>query len=143
MAGKPVNLKAAPRQPIVEINRTGSWGRVEYHHLLECGHTEIRKRAAGSTTLSCSGCVLAAQHEAQQSREVVLPDAADDLLDRIGSEMAASERTAAQVRAGLSARLGVPPEAVDVATDVDEEGRMRVSYAVILLSVDEIARLIR
>jgi hypothetical protein len=87
--------------------------------------------------------VLAAQHEAQQSREVVLPDAADDLLDRIGSEMAASERTAAQVRAGLSARLGVPPEAVDVATDVDEEGRMRVSYAVILLSVDEIARLIR
>lgn len=72
-----------------------------------------------------------------------LTDPADDLLDLVGSEMAASERTAAQVRAGLSSRLGVPPEAVDVATDVDDEGRMRVSYAVILLSVDEIARLIR
>lgn len=90
--------------------------------------------------------MLAAKHEAQQSREqklMELMDPADDLLDLIGSEMAASERTAAQVRAGLSARLGVPPEAVDVATDVDDEGRMRVSYAVILLSVDEIARLIR
>lgn len=90
--------------------------------------------------------MLAAKHEAQQSREqklMELMDPADDLLDLVGSEMAASERTAAQVRAGLSARLGVPPEAVDVATDVDDEGRMRVSYAVILLSVDEIARLIR
>lgn len=146
VAREPVNLKAAPRQQIVEINRVGSWGRVEYHHLLDCGHTEIRKRAASTKTLACPGCVLAAKHEAQQSREqklMELMDPADDLLDLIGSEMAASERTAAQVRAGLSARLGVPPEAVDVATDVDDEGRMRVSYAVILLSVDEIARLIR
>ena len=48
-----------------------------------------------------------------------------------------SERDAAKIKAGLAARFGVSIEAVDVAVD-DADGELKLSYAVVVLSADEI-----
>lgn len=47
--------RKAPRRSVVEISREGAWGRVKYKHLLSCGHTETRPRAATSPTLAWLG----------------------------------------------------------------------------------------
>lgn len=60
------SLRSAPRQAIVRIDRVGPWGRVEYHHVLGCGHVEVRKRASRAPVVACGGCVLAETHQARR-----------------------------------------------------------------------------
>lgn len=131
-----VNLKKAPRREVTGIDRIGSWGRVEYHHRLECGHIEVRKRPSKTGTMACSGCVLSEQHQAnlKSQRFAEFPE---ELWDQTGADLAVQEGSVARLKAALVAKFGVPPEAVDVAVD-DEDGTLRVSYAVILLSAVEI-----
>jgi len=140
MARSSVNLKKAPRRAIVEIDRTGSWGQVQYEHRLDCGHIEVRKRASTADFLACSSCVLAAEHENRQRRQREQLDRIDPddmVLDPLGAGLAMSERDAAKIKAGLAARFGVSIEAVDVAVD-DADGELKLSYAVVVLSADEI-----
>ena len=139
MAGSSVNLKAAPRKEIVRIEKTGSWGQVEWLHHLECGHIESRKRKSSTKVLACTSCVLA---DRQKEQFVELSRVAGDveLLDELGSKLAVGERTVAQIRAALAARFAVPDDAVEVVVD-DDSGTLEVSYAVVLLTLDEIRRL--
>lgn len=147
MASSSVNKKAAPRRGITRIEKTGSWGQVEWLHYLECGHVESRKRKAGTEYLACTGCVLAAKHQEQVNQtkhQVELLDqidTRDDVLDPLGAQLAAGERSVAQIRADLATRLRVPSDSIEVIVD-DESGEMGVSYALVLLTADEIRRII-
>jgi hypothetical protein len=146
VASSSVNKKAAPRRLISRIEKIGSWGQVEWLHHLECGHAESRKRKAGTEYLACTGCVLAKKHEEQVNqtkRQVELLDLVDDpdVLDPLGVQLAAGERSVAQIRAELSTRLGVPSDSIEVIVD-DESGELGVSYALVLLTAEEIRRVI-
>lgn len=141
MAGYNVNRKKAPRRQVVDVVRTGSWGRVVYEHKLDCGHVESRKRKAASSTLSCAGCVLAEQKDAELSLQPRRVADDETILDLLGSRLAVSEKDAAQMKAALIAKLNVPQEAVDMVLD-DDEGTLQLSYAVILLSADEVMRML-
>ncbi len=138
MARQPVSRKAAPRQKVVRIDRVGSWGQVEYHHYLECGHIEVRKRAAATEVLACPNCVLAAAHQKEMEKSTKSDEIDEEIFDELGSELAMTETRAAQVRAALVAHFGVPLEAVDVVLEHDDDGVLRLQYGVILLSAAEI-----
>lgn len=102
---------------------------------------ESRKRRAASSTLSCAGCVLAEQGDAEFSlrQRHVVDD--ETILDLLGSRLAVSEKDAAQMKAALVAKLNVSHEAVDMVLD-DDDGTLQLSYAVILLSADEVMRML-
>lgn len=139
MAGESVSRKAAPRRRIIDISRTGSWGRVEYEHRLDCGHIERRKRASSTDEMACTGCVLAEQHQKNLDKQVDKPefDEYSAILDQLAHQVAMSEREAAVIKAALVSTFGVLPEAVDVVLE-DNDGTLNLSYAVVLLSADEI-----
>ena len=127
------SLKAAPRRPIVEIERRGDWGEVEYHHRLACGHTEIRKRQSSAPALACSGCVTA-----QEFAAGILPATPAQTYDspHIDSD-AVLETELGRVRAGLAKRFGVDVEAVDVAVRADSG----IAYALVFLERSAALRL--
>jgi hypothetical protein len=135
-----VNLKKAPRRDIVDVARIGSWGRVEYHHKLECGHTEVRKRATTSGTMACAGCVLSEEY--QDRGQTVEADIDDDILDLIGSQIALNEENTQSIKVELARRLNLPAGALEIIVDYDEAGEQAISGAVIVLSADEILRII-
>lgn len=141
-----VNRKAAPRRQVVGIEREGAWGRVEYAHLLDCGHTERRKRATRSKYLSCAWCVVAEQTDAELRQLSISPkqtqDSGDDLLDVVGSQLAMTERLVAQVRAEIASHHQVPVESVDVIVS-DEDGEITLSFATIFIPATDIAPILR
>lgn len=131
-----MNRKSAPRQQVLRIERTGAWGQVEYLHYLDCGHVVSRKRAASTPVMACDGCVLAEKHQ-QNIAEQKESGADDDIWDSLSSEIAITEKEAAIIKAALVARFEVPVEAVDVVLG-DDDGVLRLQYAVILLSAEEV-----
>lgn len=139
-----INKKSAPRQKVTAIDREGAWGRVEYLHRLECGHTERRKRPAKTGVIACSWCVVAEkQTEVLQGFAVARPSTPpeDDLFDRLGSLIAVSEKEVAKLRAELASAFDVPIEYVDVAVE-DEDGTLSVSYAVLFIPAQDISTLL-
>jgi len=138
MARNSVNKKAAPRRKVEAINRVGSWGRVEYHHELECGHVEIRKRASPTGIMACTGCVLTEEHEERISSPVPDPSEDDLILDQLNSRLAGDEKTIAQIKASVSSHYKVPTDAVEVLIDVSDEGEVILSSVLIILSADEV-----
>jgi hypothetical protein len=90
--------------------------------------------------LACPQCVLADQ---QQKRFAELAEVADDdeLRDQLGSQLAVSEKSVAQIKAALVSKFGLPDDAVEVIVD-DDSGALVVSYAVVVLTLDEIRRII-
>ncbi len=141
-----LSRKAAPRRAIVEIVKTGSWGRVEYRHRLECGHTEVRKRASSAPAISCLWCVVAEKKDEELRNLVVQTPVRDvivevgDLLDDgFGADTLAAE-DASRMVAGLSSALGVPSDSIDVVME-DVDGVLQVQYAVVFLDVRSVRRL--
>ena len=144
--GGQMSRKAAPRRAVIEIVKTGSWGRVEYRHRLECGHTEVRKRASSAPAISCMWCVVAEQKGAelqqlaiQQPVRNVMVDV-HDLLDDGFSHDSVVDEDANRMAAGLASNLGIPIDSVDVVIE-DVEGRLQVQYAVVFLDVRSARRL--
>lgn len=136
-----VNRKKAPRRTIVSVEREGAWGRVEYAHLLDCGHIEKRKRPAKTDYISCAWCVIA---EEQDKEMRLLPTAVskevpvdDDLMDPMGTFLASSEKALASLRGDLARRFDVPVDYVDVVT-IDEDGELKISYAVVFIPAGDI-----
>lgn len=128
------SLKAAPRRPIVDIERNGDWGEVEYHHRLACGHIEVRKRRSAAPALACSGCVTA---QAFATGSVVAaPVTAPYDAPYVDSD-AALETEAGRIKAGLAKRFGVDVEAVDVALRADSG----IAYALVFLEPAAAVRL--
>lgn len=134
-----MNLKKAPQREVLSIERTGSWGNVEYRHRLACGHTEIRKRPSPKEKIACSWCVvaqekneelvaLASRPEPQAQYEVPLEIAVYD-------PDIANEVDAGLLRAGLVAALGCPTESVEVVLEVGDDGVLAARYVVIFLDL--------
>lgn len=142
-----INKKTAPQRLVVDIEKTGQWGAVEYRHRLECGHTEIRKRVMPTKRLACSGCVLAGQITDRvapiQGRSVKIIDPMD-AADIMGDDLYgfANEIDISKAQAIIAKRLGVPIESVDVVAEVDDEGALRISYALIFIEASIVYRLI-
>lgn len=131
-----VNRKKAPRREVLEIERVGEWGAVTYRHRLACGHTDVRKRPAPATHISCVLC----QFERDTPRQApVVATQRMPLLDEddFVDVLASSDADAARVKAGLAARFGVQADAVDVV--VDAVGKL--SYVLVFLDAATARRL--
>ena len=140
-----VNNRKAPKRAVVQITKTGNWGNYEYEHLLECGHTEIRKRAAGTDVIACAWCVRAAVRAEEiaglqaPQRDPIAPE---DIV--LLEEDQRVEEDAARVRAGLAASLQIPSEAIDVVTSVDLDdprATLRISHVVIFMTGEDAIRI--
>jgi hypothetical protein len=132
-----VNRKQAPQQTVLSISRYGEWGKVEYAHKLECGHTEIRKRASRAPKIACEQCVKADTAKQMLSKFVPIRiEESFDWDDDIASSIAKTEQDIGRLRAGIAARFNIGPESIDVITEETEDGAF-VSYVVIVLDAEQ------
>lgn len=129
--------RKAPRRKIKSIEKIGKWGQVSYNHNLVCGHVDIRKRAATSDEIACMWCLRAEEKEAELKKLTSPPVSQSFLHD---DNLAAEETKIEKVRATISARIGVPMEAVDVAAE-DVNGQLVIRSAVVYLSPRDISRI--
>jgi hypothetical protein len=133
------NRKSAPQRLVLEIVKTGEWSKVQYIHRLECGHSEVRKRAAGTQKISCINCVKAQKAEdilSNLARPVVVaPPIEETWIDGIGEDIAHTEQEIGFIRAGIANSLGIPAEAVDVVMENTDDG-MQLSYVMVYLDPD-------
>jgi hypothetical protein len=133
------NRKKAPQQRILEVIKSGEWSKVQYIHKLECGHIEIRKRAASTDRISCLGCVRA--EEAQNiltelvRPTIVSPPLEDIWTDDIAEDIAHTEQEIGFLRAGIANYLEISAEAVDVVMEQTDEG-IELSYVVVFIDAD-------
>lgn len=138
-----INKKSAPQRAVVEISRTGGWGKVRYAHLLECRHTEYRKRALTTKKIACTLCAKAEVAE-QTIRELIATGPAEYAepvwTDEMFSDIAELETDIGKLRASLSAALQVSAEAVDVVSTQTEEG-MGIAYVVVFLDAEQANRI--
>lgn len=132
--------RKAPRRDVVEVSREGAWGRVKYKHLLSCGHTEIRPRAATTPKLACAWCLKA---EAKNQEMKALGAGVQTIqIDDINEKLAAEEIDISRTKAIIATRFQIPIEAIDVvATDVN--GNLVIQHALLFLSASDVARLSR
>ena len=130
--------RKAPRRRIEEIERVGNWGAVKYHHLLECGHTEIRARASRAPMLGCAWCL---GMEAKASEMEALAIQYREPLD-YDERLSHNEIQVARLQGSLAKALGVPTEAVDLVV-TEKGGDLTVESAVVYLSPRDIDRMTR
>ena len=116
------------------VQRRGDWGEITYHHLLSCGHTEVRKRKSPHVVIACSGCVTAAEFAAGVVPQ--RPNAPLEMPESLVDEFAGMETVTGQVRAGLAKRFGVGSDAIDVVLRGDG-----IAYALVFLERDVAVRL--
>lgn len=86
--------------------RTGDYATTLWHHELDCGHIEVRKRKAPASTMGCVRCEASEAVEAHDPTEVV-PDV-----------FVSVDADAAILRVRIASALGVPPDAVSVEVGV-------------------------
>lgn len=138
-----VSNRKAPKREVVGIFKQGSWGKYEYAHQLDCGHTEMRKRAASTPKIACRLCVWAASKGEELKALVAVPQRTvmvdvDDVISVDEDHVAEVE--AGRLRAGLASNWGIPQEAIDVVVS-DVDGRLVVSSVVVFLSGNDAKRL--
>lgn len=137
-----VNKKSAPQKKIKDISRIGNWGGVEYHHALECGHIEIRKRPAKTEQIACTWCVVAIETEKQlRTLTVVPPPVAEELWDFYDQDIV-DEVGIAKMQSSLANIFGCSNENVEIVSSLDDGGRLVINYATVLLDYDQIKRII-
>lgn len=141
-----INKKKAPQRAVVEIVKAGGWGNVSYIHKLECGHTEVRKRHAGSKYIACAGCVMA-QEMSKTTAEMasarpVFADTAD-IHDEMFAALATVEQDLGRTRASLASALGVSVSDVELIVVDDESGNLSISQAMVFLGPSAINNLIK
>lgn len=133
------NRKKAPQQRILEIIKSGEWGKVQYLHKLECGHIETRKRAVSTDRISCLGCVRAGEAQnilTELVRPTIInPPIEDTWSDDIAEDIAHTEQEIGFLRAGIASHLGISSEAVDVVMEQTDNG-IQLSYVVVFIDAD-------
>jgi hypothetical protein len=139
-----VNLKKAPQREILEIERSGEWGKVDYRHRLTCGHVEIRKRPSSAPKIACSWCVVAEEKQ-QELQLLANPARSSARLPQAWTEEEAevpyidadgeTDLESSKLRAGLVLALGCSPESVEVITEVDENGDLSARYVVVFMDI--------
>lgn len=128
--------RRAPRRKITSIEKIGRWGQLSYHHKLSCGHVDIRKRAATSDEIACMWCLRAEEKEVELKKLTTPPVQSVFYDDNLAAEETRIEKT----RAAIAARIGVPMEAVDIASE-DVGGLLVIRSAVVYLSARDINRI--
>lgn len=136
--------KSAPQRAVVEIIKTGEWSKVQYIHKLECGHKEIRKRAAVTRTIACLDCVKADVAQSILNNlarpAIVDPPIEEAWIDGMAEDVAQTEQEIGVIRAGLANALSISPETIDVVMEDDGDG-MKLSYVVVYLDSDTASRI--
>lgn len=127
--------RRAPRRKIKTIRRVGSWGDIVYEHLLECGHTERRPRAATSNSLACAWC-LRSEAKELEIRALALP------AKIVEPDLQHSEIEIARVKAQLAHTLSVSLEQIEISV-IDKFGEQKISGAVVFLSESDVHKLIK
>lgn len=122
-----VTRRSAPRRKVVEMWTTGAYGTTVWHHRLECGHIEGRKRKAPAPEIGCLRCEAQAAIERQTPIATASPASTDAQL---GSDVAI-------LRAQIAGALGLPIYSVTVELSVDS-----VAGAVIFLEPRQIIDLL-
>ena len=117
----------------------GVHGSVKYHHLLECGHTELRPRASRAPKLGCAWCFRIEKAEPEFGAAVL--KVSDETVD-YDERLSHNEVQVARLHGSLAKALGVPTEAVDLVV-VEKGADLMVESAVVFLSPGDIARLTR
>jgi hypothetical protein len=138
------NRKSAPQRSVVEIIKTGEWSKVQYIHKLDCGHKEIRKRAASTKKIACLDCVKAGLAESILSSlarpAIVDPPIEAPWIDDIAEDIAQTEQEIGFIRAGLANALLISPETIDVVME-DEGDGMKLSYVMVYLDPENAKRI--
>jgi hypothetical protein len=119
-----VGPRSAPRRRVVERWKTGGYGTTVWHHRLDCGHVERRKRRRPDDEVGCTTCERTAVEVASLPADEVTP-----VLD--------VEVQGVLLRARLAAALRLPPDVVTIQLNVN-----RVAGALILLDPQHIADLL-
>ena len=127
--------RRAPRRQIKEIQKVGTWGNIEYRHILSCGHIEIRPRASRAPKLACAWCLRA---EDKQLEMVALAQQPPRIIDDI--EFSNEEQEVQMIRGAIAKRLNVSSEAVDVVVR-DTGGRLEIINVRVFLSASEARRI--
>ncbi len=138
------NRKSAPQRSVVEIIKTGEWSKVQYIHKLDCGHKEIRKRAASTKKIACLDCVKAGLAESMLSSlarpTIIDPPIEVPWIDDIAEDIAQTEQEIGFIRAGLANALAVSPETIDVVMGDEGEG-MNLLYVLVYLDPESARRI--
>jgi hypothetical protein len=137
-----INKKSAPQNEIIEIKRLGEWGKLEYHHRLACGHTEVRKRPSKAPKIACTWCVVATEKQRElRALTVVSPPVEYEQVWDFYDDVAVDEITIANVRSGVASAIGCPQESVEVVSSVDEDGNLRINYVTVVLDYEQAKKL--
>ena len=131
--------RQAPKREIKEIRRVGAWGKINYEHILECGHTERLPRASRAIKIACSWCVKAEQKDEELRSLVPKPRLLMDIFDE--DDMSSGEVEVSRTRASLASILGIPQDAVEILA-IDSLGVLEIRSAYIFLSASDIRKVI-
>ena len=137
-----INKKSAPQNEIIEIKRLGEWGKLEYHHRLSCGHTEVRKRPSKAPKIACTWCVIATEKQRElRALTVISPPVEYEQVWDFYDDVAVDEITIANVRSNVASAIGCPQESVEVISSVDEDGNLRINYVTVILDYAQAKKL--
>jgi len=138
-----VNKKSAPQKQVVEIVRVGQWGRVEYQHILECGHVEVRKRPSKTDKIACAWCVIATEKQRELRTLTVVPSPITEEPWDFYDDVAVDEIRLAQTRSALAHALGCSQESIEIVSSVDENGDLTVNYMTVFLDYGQALTIIK
>ncbi len=127
--------RRSPRRDVLEIKKVGSWGNIEYHHVLSCGHIEKRPRASRAPKLACVWC-LRSESKEMEMKALAQPPKNIYVEDRYADD----ETEIYNIRAALASRMNIPIEAVDVVVK-DINGKLEIQHATVFLSSAEVRRI--
>lgn len=137
-----VNKKSAPQKNIVSINRIGGWGDVSYHHTLECGHIEVRKRASEAPKIACTWCVVGEEKGKElKALTLVQPPTLEELWD-FYDPSSNEEVDEARTRADLATILSCPQENIEVVSTVGDNNILELNYVTVFLDAELVKRII-
>lgn len=121
---------SAPKLAVTRVDRIGPWGSVSYHHHLECGHVEVRRRCSKvGDKIACTRC-----QDVLQRRSALAEHPVVSQVFHSDEDIAAELTQEARIRANVAAMLGVPADTIEV----NLHPARRIT---IFLSAQEVARL--
>ena len=129
--------RKAPRRDVVEISREGAWGKVKYRHLLSCGHTEVRPRAASTPKLACAWCLRVVEKDVEIK---ALSAGTQTQVDDLNEQLAKEEIDISKTKAAIALRFQIPQEAIDIVVS-DVNGNLVIKHALLFLSARDVSRL--
>lgn len=121
-----MSRRSAPRRAVIDKWQTGGYATTLWHHRLDCGHVEVRKRQAGTSEIACMRCEAAAAIDVH-SPALAAPVSAEASLTA----------DVAILRAQIASSLKVPLDSVTVQVSID-----KIAGAMIFLEPRQIAQIL-